>query len=109
MAEYKPRDDEPAAPPPTADAQRLRDRIDSGRTGDKIPAEDPAAAPLGTDDEAAGTRPAGRISPTPESGVRWPPGHEKGREAGSARGLGIAVASTLAVVLVVLAVVIVAT
>ena len=34
---------------------RLRADIDSGRTGDKTPGHDPAAAPLGTDDEAAGT------------------------------------------------------
>ena len=38
---------------------RLRSDIDSGRTGDKVAASDPAAAPLGTDDEAAG-RPPGR-------------------------------------------------
>ena len=31
--------------------------IDSGRTGDKNPALDPSLAPLGTDDEAAGTPP----------------------------------------------------
>jgi hypothetical protein len=37
---------------------RLRDDIDSGRTGDKVVANDPAAAPLGTDDEAAGTPPS---------------------------------------------------
>lgn len=34
---------------------QLRDDIDSGRTGDKVGASDPAAAPLGTDEEAAGT------------------------------------------------------
>jgi hypothetical protein len=34
---------------------RLRAEIDSGRTGEKVPAADPAAAPLGTDEEAAGT------------------------------------------------------
>jgi hypothetical protein len=34
---------------------RLRAEIDSGRTGDKVPAADPAAAPLGTDADAAGT------------------------------------------------------
>jgi hypothetical protein len=34
---------------------RLRADIDAGRTGDKIPHSDPAAAPLGTDEEAAGT------------------------------------------------------
>jgi hypothetical protein len=39
--------------PPTAD--RLRHEIDAGRTGDKIAHPDPAAAPLGTDEEAAGT------------------------------------------------------
>lgn len=34
---------------------KLRANIDSGRTGDKVPGPDPAAAPLGTDEEAAGT------------------------------------------------------
>jgi len=34
---------------------RLRADVDSGRTGDKTPGHDPAAAPLGTDEEAAGT------------------------------------------------------
>lgn len=38
---------------PTVD--RLRSDIDSGRTGDKVPGPDPAAAPLVTDEEAAGT------------------------------------------------------
>lgn len=33
----------------------LRDAIDTGRTGDKVAFPDPAAAPLGTDEEAAGT------------------------------------------------------
>jgi hypothetical protein len=41
--------------PPTVD--RMRDDISRGKTGDKINYPDPAAAPLGTDDEAAG-RPA---------------------------------------------------
>jgi hypothetical protein len=35
--------------------EQLRDEIDRGRTGDKVDAIDPAAAPLGTDEEAAGT------------------------------------------------------
>lgn len=38
--------------PGTSD--RLREDIDRGRTGDKVDFPDPAAAPLGTDDEAAG-------------------------------------------------------
>lgn len=46
----------PGAPPTSAE---LRDRIDRGQTGDKVPVVDPAAAPLGTDDEAAGTPPRG--------------------------------------------------
>jgi hypothetical protein len=33
----------------------LRDDIQRGRTSDKVKARDPAAAPLGTDEEAAGT------------------------------------------------------
>jgi hypothetical protein len=36
---------------------KLKHDIDSGRGGDKIDAIDLAAAPLGTDDEAAGTPP----------------------------------------------------
>ncbi len=43
------------SPPRTADA--LRDAIDSGKTGEKTEWPDPAAAPLGTDAEAAGRPP----------------------------------------------------
>jgi hypothetical protein len=48
-----------AAPEPSAtsaakvDETRLREQIDSGLTGDKVAASDPAMAPLGTDNEAA--------------------------------------------------------
>lgn len=35
----------------------MRDTIDRGGAGDKVAFSDPAAAPLGTDDEAAGTPP----------------------------------------------------
>jgi len=45
----------PANIPPTSD--RLRADIDSGRAGDKVGYQDPAAVPLGTDDEAAGNPP----------------------------------------------------
>lgn len=38
-------------------SDRLRADIDAGRTHDKAPFPDPAAAPLGTDDEAAGHAP----------------------------------------------------
>jgi hypothetical protein len=42
--------------------EQLRSDIDHGRTGDKVEVSDPAAAPLGTDEEAAGT-------PVPSSAV----------------------------------------
>lgn len=38
-------------------ASQLRRAIDQGQSGDKVAYPDPAAAPLGTDDEAAGTTP----------------------------------------------------
>ena len=53
--------------------EQLRFAIDCGRTGDKIPGVDPAAAPLGTDDEAAGTPPgseARKLAYAIETG--WP-------------------------------------
>jgi hypothetical protein len=40
---------------PTATAAQLRHEIDQGHSGNKVRALDPAAAPLGTDEEAAGT------------------------------------------------------
>ena len=49
-------------------AERLRADIDSGRTGDKVAAPDPSAAPLGTDEEAGGVT-------TPEEAL------EKARQA----------------------------
>jgi hypothetical protein len=39
--------------PNTSDAERLRHKIDTGKTGDKVGVPDPAASPLGTDDEAS--------------------------------------------------------
>jgi hypothetical protein len=42
--------------PVTAD--RLRAEISRGNTGEKVDWPDPAMAPLGTDDEAAGTPPS---------------------------------------------------
>jgi hypothetical protein len=45
----------PSIPPRGGTVSQLRDEIDSGRTGDKVRWPDLAAAPLGTDEEAAGT------------------------------------------------------
>ena len=47
-----------ADPTPTSD--RLRHRIDSGETDEKVDFPDPAAAPLGTDAEAGGKPPTAR-------------------------------------------------
>jgi hypothetical protein len=51
---------------------QLRQDIDSGRTGDKVNWPDPAAAPLGTDDEAGGT-------PTPGHAIDIARAAEAGR------------------------------
>ncbi len=52
-------DSHPSSKDRGAAAERLRADIDSGKTGDKVAASDPAAAPLGTDEEAGGvTTPA---------------------------------------------------
>lgn len=63
MAERPPKQDSTApgeSRPPEpkrggAVADELRTRIDAGETADKVNHPDPAAAPLGTDAEAAGT------------------------------------------------------
>jgi len=60
-------------------AAQLKDDIDSGRTGDKVQVIDPAAAPVGTDEEAAGTPVAPETisqarqteSATPRSSADW--------------------------------------
>lgn len=60
----------------------LRDAIDSGKTGDKVPARDPAAAPLHTDAEAAGT-------PTPRRPLeeQQKEQEEAGKNTGKAPGV----------------------
>ncbi|MDB5595138.1 MAG: hypothetical protein JWM36_2099 [Hyphomicrobiales bacterium] len=40
---------------PPRNASQVRGDIDSGKTGEKVAFPDPAAAPMGTDDEAGGT------------------------------------------------------
>jgi uncharacterized protein HemX len=42
---------------PRSTVEQLRNDIDHGRTCDKIDAPDPSVAPLGSDEEAAGTPP----------------------------------------------------
>lgn len=85
-----PRHDDPTEinprPRPTSAATaapnvtHLRRDIEAGATGDKLPMLDPAASPLGTDDEAGGT------SPTTAE-VQAARAAERGAESAS-RGVG---------------------
>jgi hypothetical protein len=99
-------------PPPVAPSrgetparsEDLRRDIDAGRTGDKVPFRDPAAAPLGADDEAAGHPPSphevalARAHET-RPGATHPNATEQGRDSFNAQqgrpwpfiGLGLAV------------------
>jgi len=48
----------------SSEVSRIRHRIDRGHTGDKVNWPDPAAAPLGTDDEAGSPVPMAQASET---------------------------------------------
>ena len=58
--------------------EQLRHDIDTGKTGDKIPFPDPAAAPLGTDEEAAGTPVHPEIVEQASRDENARPGHKSG-------------------------------
>ncbi|SHH07695.1 hypothetical protein SAMN02745157_0284 [Kaistia soli DSM 19436] len=62
---------------PVETADRLRHEIDRGAASDKVSFPDPAASPLGTDDEAGGH------GPEPER-VALAARHELGRPSGAA-------------------------
>ena len=72
-----------------ATTAQLRDDIDRGRTGDKVNFSDPAAAPLGTDEEAAGTPPGpDAIRTAMRNEVRNRGRHDAdGRDANAAMGV----------------------
>jgi hypothetical protein len=81
---------------PIRTTDRLRHEIDQGRSGEKVAFPDPAASPLGTDDEAAGT-PAGpadvRLAAAAEirqPGIDAPAATDERRRglSGIGRGLG---------------------
>ncbi|KAF0100630.1 MAG: hypothetical protein FD144_3208 [Rhodospirillaceae bacterium] len=59
---------------------RLKDDINSGRTGDKVAAFDPAAAPLGTDEEAAGTPVSAAAVEMARASEMEPEGSERTRQ-----------------------------
>jgi hypothetical protein len=82
---------------PATNASELRAAIDSGQTKDKVAWPDPAAAPLGTDDEAGGTPVrAGPVAGGIAKGARYP-------EAKPRSGPGPAVWPMVIVSLVVIA------
>lgn len=62
---------------------RLKNDINSGRSGDKVPAFDPAAAPLGTDEEAAGTPVSGAAVEMARANENRPRGRERARQNGA--------------------------
>jgi hypothetical protein len=83
----------------------LRDAIDSGQTGSKISFGDPAAAPLGTDEEAAGTPVASEdVRRAMRDEVRRPPVHssEQTRAPGALLPIVILVLTIIAAAILVL-------
>ena len=66
---------------PIETTEQLRIAIDQGHAGDKVDVADPAAAPLGTDDEAGG-------SPNTVAQVRLAAAHEVHARPSSARQRG---------------------
>lgn len=103
-------DRERRAGAPTTDA--IRAGIDSGRAGDKRAFPDLAAAPLGTDDEAAGTPPTAeqrrmaaaaeihaRVDDTQPSEEGHVP-YSAGRRQGTTAPVLLAVVAVIALVLV---------
>jgi len=81
----------------TETSAQLRNAIDSGRTRDRIAMLDPAAAPLGTDDEAAGT-------PPKRHSIQEAAHHEMGRRLPEAAEVKSGWIGPLAVLLIVAAI-----
>ena len=69
-----------------ASAARRNAAIDPGLTADKVPGFDPAAAPLGTDDEAAGAPPAAVADPLLSREARADPAGLAADPGGTERG-----------------------
>ena len=82
---------------PTTD--RMRKRIDNGETGDKVGFPDPAAAPMGTDDEAAGRPADARRRAQSAQQAKHPHNTSTGNRLGDSTAL-ICVAVALTILLV---------
>jgi hypothetical protein len=65
----------------TPTTEQLRRDIDAGQTGEKIDFPDPAAAPLGTDDEASGNPPSAEQR---RMAARTAPDHPQSRTSAGA-------------------------
>ena len=66
-------------------ASRRKAEIDRGLTEDKVPGFDPAAAPLGTDDEAAGAPPQASAAPPLSAEARVDPAGQAADPSGTDR------------------------
>jgi hypothetical protein len=68
---------------PIETTEQLRIAIDQGTAGDKLDVTDPAAAPLGTDDEAGGTpNTAAQVRAAAAHEVRTRPNSKRQRSSG---------------------------
>ena len=68
---------------PIETTEQLRIAIDQGTAGDKVDVTDPAAAPLGTDDEAGGTpNKTAQVRMAAAQEVRARPSSERQRTSG---------------------------
>lgn len=94
---------QPATPGASPNLMQLRQDIDAGATGDKVPMLDPAASPLGTNAEAAGTPPREaevKKALATERGSRRSPQHpaDRAEDRGGARlALGVLLLAALGV------------
>ena len=70
---------------PIETTEQLRIAIDQGTAGDKVDVTDPAAAPLGTDDEAGGTpNTAAQVRAAAAHEIRARPSSKRQRNSGIA-------------------------
>jgi len=77
----------PSLEVPIETTDQLRIAIDQGEGGDKVDAADPAAAPLGTDDEAGGSPESAaqvRLAAAQEVGARLCAERQRNYGVGSA-------------------------
>ncbi|MDP0926968.1 hypothetical protein Q0601_07285 [Paracoccus onubensis] len=96
----------------TDHSERLRQDIDRGRAKDKVDFPDPAAAPLGTDDEASGFPPtaeqvrhARRSEISGRSDEQTPGQPDRGFGTQAANGDGWRVAGVICFVVVILVII----